>query len=54
MKLEDLKSFCLRLLERLDSKVDDEYSENISLVSPSCDVILRLAVRGDDDIDVCW
>ena len=29
MKLEDLKSFCLCLLERLDSNVDDDYSEKV-------------------------
>ena len=29
MKLEDLQSFCLCLLEKLDSNVDDDYSENI-------------------------
>ena len=29
MKLEYLKSDCLCLLERLDSKVEDEYSEKV-------------------------
>ena len=29
MKLEDLKSLCVSLLEKLDSKVDHDYSENV-------------------------
>ena len=29
MKLEDLKSFCVSLLEKLDSKVDNDYSGNV-------------------------
>ena len=29
MKLEELKTFCLCLLEKLDSNVDDDYSENV-------------------------
>ena len=29
MEFEELKGVCLRLLERLDSSVDDDYSENV-------------------------
>ena len=42
MKLEDLKSSCLCLLERLDSNVDDDYSEKvIQEVSLLCDQLAK-------------
>ena len=49
MKLEDLKSFCLSLLERLDSKVDDEYSENdIQEVSRFCSQLAKYGAEMDE------
>ena len=49
MKLEDLKSFCLSLLERLDSKVDDEYSENvIQEVSRFCSQLAKYGAELDE------
>ena len=46
MELEELKSVCLRILERLDSNVDDDYSENvIQEVSLFCEQLAKSGAK---------
>ena len=50
MKFEDLKSDCLCLLQRLDSQVEDEYSEKvIQEVSRLCSQLAKSGAQLDEE-----
>ena len=50
MKLEGLKTVCLSLLERLDSHINDDYSENdLQEVSRVCAKLAKSGAQLDEE-----